>query len=59
MIYGHDISNELQNKTPVTLTEPQYTAVILAKHELQETRRQAQGLRLIQVQYATFQEEKT
>ena len=36
-IYRHDISNELQ-----------YTAAVLAKHELQETRRQAQGLRLIQ-----------
>ena len=33
---------------PVTITEPQYTAAVLAKHELQETRRQAQGLHLIQ-----------
>jgi hypothetical protein len=45
-IYGHDISNELQNKTCVTIAEPKYTAGIIAKHALKETRRQAQGLRL-------------
>jgi hypothetical protein len=45
-IYGHNISNELQNKTLVTIAEPQYTAAIIAKHALKETRRQAQGLRL-------------
>jgi hypothetical protein len=45
-IYGHNISNELQNKTLVTVAEPQYTAAVIAKHALQETRRQAQGLRL-------------
>ena len=43
-IYGHDISNELQNKTLVTIAEPQYTAAVVAKHTLKETRRQAQGL---------------
>jgi hypothetical protein len=45
-IYGHDISNELQNKTPVTIAQPQYSAAIIAKHALKETRRQSQGLRL-------------
>jgi hypothetical protein len=45
-IYGHNISNELQNKTLVTIAEPQYTAAVIVKHALKETRRQAQGLRL-------------
>jgi hypothetical protein len=43
MIYGHDISNELQNKTLVTITKPQYMAAVIAKHALKETRRQAQA----------------
>jgi hypothetical protein len=45
-IYGHDISNELQNKTLVTIAEPQYMAAVIAKHALKETRRQAQGLHI-------------
>jgi hypothetical protein len=39
-IYGHNISNELHNRTLVM------TAVIIAKHTLKEIRRQAQGLRI-------------
>jgi hypothetical protein len=30
--YGHDISNELQNKPTVTLTEPVHSDTILARH---------------------------
>jgi hypothetical protein len=45
-IYGHDISNELQNRKPVTITEPTYTQAVLDKHAIKETRHQAQQARL-------------
>jgi hypothetical protein len=32
--YGQDISNELQNKTPVTLTKPVHTPEVLARHAI-------------------------
>ena len=35
--YGQDISNELQNKAIVALTEPVHTAVITARHTVRET----------------------
>jgi hypothetical protein len=34
--YGQDISNELQNKIPVMLTEPVHTPEVLARHAIQE-----------------------
>jgi hypothetical protein len=45
-IYGHDISNELQNRKPVTITEPTYTQLVLDKHAIKETRHQVQQARL-------------
>jgi hypothetical protein len=32
--YGQDISNELQNKIPVTLSEPVHTPEVLARHAI-------------------------
>jgi hypothetical protein len=32
--YGQDISNELQNKIPVTLTEPVHTLEVLTRHAI-------------------------
>ena len=34
--YGQDISNELQNKTTVTLAEPIHTPTVLARHAIRE-----------------------
>ena len=34
--YGQDISNELQNKTTVTLPEPTHTQAVLARHATKE-----------------------
>jgi hypothetical protein len=34
--YGQDISNELQNKTTVILTEPVHTASVMARHAARE-----------------------
>jgi hypothetical protein len=34
--YGQDISNELQNKISVDITEPVYSSEVLAKHGLRE-----------------------
>jgi hypothetical protein len=45
-IYGHDISNELQNKKTVVILEPSYTQEVLNKHAEREARRQTQNLRL-------------
>jgi hypothetical protein len=47
-IYGHDISNELQNKKTVTIDEPQHTQDVLDKHAAKEVRRQTQQTRLDQ-----------
>ena len=33
-IYGQDISNELQNKTTVTLTAPVHTPEVLTRHAI-------------------------
>ena len=35
--YGHDISNELQNKVAVVLTEPEYELAILTRRGARET----------------------
>ena len=35
--YDHDISNELQNKLPVVLPEPEYELAILMRHGARET----------------------
>ena len=35
--YGHDISNELQNKIAVVLPEPEYELAILPRHGARET----------------------
>jgi hypothetical protein len=32
--YGQDISNELQNKIPMTLAEPVHTPEVLARHAI-------------------------
>jgi hypothetical protein len=32
--YGQDISNELQNKIPVILSEPVHTLEVLARHAI-------------------------
>ena len=45
-IYGHDISNELQNKKTVIIDEPQHSQQTLDKHAEKELRRQTQDLRL-------------
>jgi hypothetical protein len=34
--YGQDISNELQNKIPVILSEPVHMLEVLARHAIQE-----------------------
>ena len=34
--YRQDISNELQNKTTVTLAEPVHTAAVMARHAIRE-----------------------
>ena len=34
--YGQDISNELQNRTPVVLTEPTHSAVVTTRHTARE-----------------------
>jgi hypothetical protein len=47
-IYGHDISNELQNKKIVLIDEPKHTQAVLDKHADKEVRRQTQQLRLEQ-----------
>jgi hypothetical protein len=45
-IYGHYISNKLQNRKPVTIIEPTYTQQVLDKHAIKETRHQVQQARL-------------
>ena len=45
-IYGHDISNELQNKTKVTIPKPEHSQEILDRHQDRVTRLQGQNLRL-------------
>jgi hypothetical protein len=35
--YGQDISNELQNKTTVTLTQPVHTIEVITRHGLRES----------------------
>jgi len=45
-IYGHDISNELQNKTTVTIPEPVHTQQVLDKHSDRVIRLRAQQARL-------------
>ena len=35
--YGHDISNDLQNKIAVVLSEPEYELEILTRHGARET----------------------
>ena len=47
-IYGHDISNELQNKKIVTIEEPKHTQAVLDKHADKESRRQSQQAHLVQ-----------
>ena len=47
-IYGHDISNELQNKKTVIIDEPIHTQDVLDKHAAKEVRRQTQETRLDQ-----------
>jgi hypothetical protein len=47
-IYGHDISNELQNKKTVIIDEPKHTQDVLDKHAAKEVRRQTQQTRLDQ-----------
>ena len=34
--YGQDISNELQNKTTVTLLEPEHSPAVMARHAIRE-----------------------
>jgi hypothetical protein len=47
-IYGHDISNELQNKKTVIINEPKHTQDVLDKHAANEVRRQTQQTTLDQ-----------
>ena len=47
-IYGHDISNELQNRKPVVIDPPEHTDEVLAKHADKEARRLTQQARLSQ-----------
>ena len=35
--YGHDVSNELQNKIALVFTEPEYELAILMRHGTRET----------------------
>jgi hypothetical protein len=37
-IYGHNISNELQNKKTVTIDEPEHMQAVLDKHADKEVR---------------------
>ena len=46
-IYGHDISNELQNRKTITIEEPKHTQEVLGKHAEKEARRLTQQARLI------------
>ena len=46
-IYGHDISNELQNRKTITIEEPKHTQEVLDKHAEKEARRLTQQARLI------------
>ena len=32
-IYGHDINNEMQNKTKVSIPKPEYTEYLQSKHK--------------------------
>jgi hypothetical protein len=45
-IYGHDISNELQNRKTLTIEEPTHTQAVLQKHAEREARRLTQQARL-------------
>jgi hypothetical protein len=45
-IYGHDISNELQNRKFIIIDEPRHTKEVLEKHADKETRRITQQARL-------------
>ncbi len=45
-IYGHDISNELQNKKRVIITKPEHTQDVLDRHAERVTRHESQELRL-------------
>ena len=45
-IYGHDISNELQNKRTVIITKPEHTQDVLEKHADRVTRHASQEQRL-------------
>ena len=45
-IYGSDISNELLNKNPVVLAEPEYTQEVTGKHADREKRNTNQQLQL-------------
>ena len=45
-IYGHDISNELQNKKTVTINKPEHTQDVLEKHAERVVRHESQELRL-------------
>ena len=45
-IYGHDISNELQNRKTVTITKPEYTQAVQDKHADRVARHTAQQQRL-------------
>ena len=46
-IYGHDISNELQNRKTIIIEEPKHTQEVLDKHADKEARRLTQQARLI------------
>ncbi len=46
-IYGHDISNELQNKKTVTIAKPEHSVEVLAKHQDRVTRHNSQQQRLM------------
>jgi hypothetical protein len=45
-IYGHDISNELQNRKTLKIDEPTHTQAVLDKHNDREARRLTQQTRL-------------
>jgi hypothetical protein len=45
-IYGHDISNELQNKKTFIITKPEHPQNVLDKHADRVTRHESQELRL-------------
>ena len=50
--YGHNISNELQNKTTVTLQEPEYDLAIRTRHEEFTRMKQAGFTRLLVAEQA-------